>query len=228
MKLGLLGGAFDPIHWGHVGAALESAYQLNLDEVWLVPGADPPFKTPAATAEQRLAMTALAAREGPRLVPSRLELDLPQPSYTVNTLRHLAQARPGDELYFIVGTDAAASLSAWREPRAIRALARLVVVERAGWTPAPAAGSAPVAAEGGPPAPAGGSVPRVEDAGSRADYNARADLALPGGPPDAVVRWPGVAVSSSELRHRLKTGAPIEYLLPRSVADYIREHGLYR
>ena len=215
MKLGLLGGAFDPIHWGHLGAALECAYQLNLDEVWLTPGADPPFKSPAAPAEQRFAMTELAAQEGPRLHASRLELDLPTPSFSVNTLRELRRQLPHADLYFIVGTDAAAGLNAWREPLEIRALAKLVVVQRAGWVQT---------VRSGQPAP-GGAGYNANAANGRLGLPA---FPLPGGPPSAVIEWPGVAVTSSEVRRRLKAGAPVEYLLPRSVADYIREHQLYR
>ncbi|HWG83905.1 MAG TPA: nicotinate-nucleotide adenylyltransferase [Deinococcales bacterium] len=203
-RVGVLGGAFDPIHWGHVGAAIECAYQLRLDRVLLVPGGDPPWKQPAVNQEDRYRMVQLAAAEHPSLEASRLELDSPGPHYTVDTLRRI-RAQLGDAtLYLIVGDDAAARMQEWRELDTVLALATLVVVERAGWVAPP---SDPVTA------------PAAE---RRYDEWARS------GPGAGLrVSWPGVAVSSSEIRRRVREGAPIEYLVPRSVADYLKGNLLY-
>lgn len=203
-RVGVLGGAFDPVHWGHVGAAIECAYQLKLARVLLVPGGDPPWKQPAVSQEDRYRMVQLAAAEHPCLEASRLELDAPGPHYTVSTLRRLRAQLGEAEIHLIVGDDVAARLHEWREPEAVVGLARLVVVERAGWAP---------------PASDALTAPGSEQ---RYDLEARS---VPGA--GLRVSWPGVAVSSSEIRRRVREGAPIEYLVPRSVADYLKGNLLY-
>ena len=133
-RVGLLGGTFNPPHLGHLLCAQEALLGLGLDRVLLVPAATPPHK--AVEAEpgvgHRIAMCELAVSEDDRLGVSRVDADRAGPAYTVELLRILLAAAPGDELTFIVGGDMAAALPAWREPEAILALARLGVAERDG------------------------------------------------------------------------------------------------
>jgi nicotinate-nucleotide adenylyltransferase len=133
--VGVVGGTFDPIHLGHLAMAEAAADCAGLDEVLLLPAAVPPHRGPAiAGAADRLEMSRLAARDHERLTVSDLELRRPGPSYTVDTLADLAGSRPGDELFLVLGWDAARELRLWRDPGRILELARLVVVTRPGWT----------------------------------------------------------------------------------------------
>lgn len=133
MRIGLFGGSFDPVHMGHLLAASESADRLELDEVHFVTAARPPHKRPLAPAEARHEMVVLATILDPRFRSSRLELDHPGPTFTVDTLRRAARRWPGAELFFVTGADAYRDLASWREPEALVALAQMVAVSRPGY-----------------------------------------------------------------------------------------------
>jgi nicotinate-nucleotide adenylyltransferase len=134
MKLGVVGGTFDPIHLGHVAMAEAGAACAGLDRVLLVPSGVPPHRGPAtAPAADRLAMARLAAAAHPGLEVSDVELRRPGPSYTVDTLRALAAEHPDAELHLLLGWDAARELRAWHRPDEVTRLARLVVVTRPGY-----------------------------------------------------------------------------------------------
>jgi len=133
MRIGLFGGSFDPVHMGHLLAASESADRLGLDEVHFVTAARPPHKRPVAPAEARHEMVVLATILDPRFRASRLELDHPGPTFTVETLRRAARRWPGAELFFITGADAYRDLATWREPEALVELAQMVAVSRPGY-----------------------------------------------------------------------------------------------
>ncbi|HEX5386208.1 MAG TPA: nicotinate-nucleotide adenylyltransferase [Gemmatimonadales bacterium] len=137
--VGLFGGSFDPIHHGHLLVAQAVLEALGLESLRFVPAREQPFKhgAHAATAEQRAAMVALAIAGDPRFKLERIELDRPGPSYTVDTLRHLASREPDIELALLVGADAAAELPTWREGAEIPALARVVAFTRPGAQVAP-------------------------------------------------------------------------------------------
>jgi nicotinate-nucleotide adenylyltransferase len=131
-RIGLLGGTFNPPHIGHLVCAQSAREQLGLDLVRLLPAATPPHKVVPDDpgVEVRLELCAAAAAGDPGLEVSRLEADRPGPSYTVDTLRALAEQSPEDELWFIVGGDMAYAFVHWREPAEILRLARLAVAER--------------------------------------------------------------------------------------------------
>ena len=138
MRLGLLGGTFDPPHYGHLAAAQEVAAKLTLDKVLFLPARQNPLKRarPTTSVEDRCEMVTLAIADNPIFELSRLDLDRPPPSYTVDLLR---AARGDDrELFFIVGADILPELARWREPEAMLRLARLAVVNRPGAPPADA------------------------------------------------------------------------------------------
>jgi nicotinate-nucleotide adenylyltransferase len=134
MKLGILGGSFDPIHLGHLRAAENARDALGLDRVLFVPAGQPPHKTGAtlAPAGDRFAMVALATAGHPAFVPSDRELVRPGASYTVDTLEELRRERPSDDLVLLVGSDTLAEMSSWREPERIFALCAVAVFERPG------------------------------------------------------------------------------------------------
>jgi nicotinate-nucleotide adenylyltransferase len=133
-RVGLLGGTFNPPHLAHLVCAQEALVQLRLDRVLLVPAGEPPHKAVEADpgVEHRVAMCEAAVAGDERLGVSRADADRAGPAYTVELLRTLRAAAPGDDLSFIVGGDMAYSLPTWREPEEVLALARLAVAEREG------------------------------------------------------------------------------------------------
>jgi len=135
-RLGIYGGAFDPIHFGHLAIAEEARWACGLDQVLMIPTASQPLKPGHyVSAHHRLAMVRLACTGNPALIPSALELERPPPSYTIDTLR-ICQTRYGTdvELVLIVGADAAADLPRWRDCEQIPHIARLAIVHRPGYT----------------------------------------------------------------------------------------------
>ncbi len=133
LRLGILGGSFNPIHHAHLFTAEVAAAAHRLDRVLLVPAGQSPLKRRAAvSAEDRVAMARLAAEGNSLLKVSPIDVDRPPPSYTVDTLRLIAEQYPGAELFLILGIDALADLLEWRDPEGLIDLARIVVVSRPG------------------------------------------------------------------------------------------------
>lgn len=151
-RIGVFGGSFDPIHHGHLIAAVSLAEALRLDEVRMMVARQQPLKEAkhGASAEHRARMVELAVRDMPLLQADRRELERPGPSYTVETLRDLLLEHPAGQLVLLVGSDAASAMDKWHEPEAIRELARVVIFRRGG------PGSA------GKPGPAEFAVPRLD------------------------------------------------------------------
>lgn len=199
LRLGVLGGTFDPPHYGHLLLAQEAAWQLGLEQVLFLPAGQNPLKQdePVSPAEHRARMVELAIGDNPLFACSRRDLDRPPPSYTVDLLRLLkAELPPGTELCFLVGADVLHELPAWHRPDDLSRLAHLVVAGRPGW-PAPAL----AAFEQALPATARGRV--------------------------TVIRMPGVDISSTDIRARARAGQPVRYLLPPAVERYAGEQRLY-
>jgi nicotinate-nucleotide adenylyltransferase len=200
--VGIFGGSFNPIHFGHLLLADELCEALRLDRVLFVPAAVPPHKPAAelASAEHRYRMTVLAVREHPRFAVSDIELRRQGPSYTVDTLVAL---KDEGALHLLIGSDTFLDLLSWREPRRVGRLARLVVVPRTG-------------GDFDPEAPAAQKVlhelglPPFGDVAGPVLYHA---ASLP--------------ISGSDLRRRAREGRSLAYRMPESVAAYIREHRLY-
>jgi nicotinate-nucleotide adenylyltransferase len=134
MRLGVLGGTFDPPHLGHLVVASDVYEGLGLDRLLLIPSADPPHKRGrvAASAEQRLRMTRAAVAGDARFEVDDLELRRAGASYSVDTLRELRAREPGCELYFVVGVDQLRELPTWHRPEEVARLASLVVIPREG------------------------------------------------------------------------------------------------
>jgi nicotinate-nucleotide adenylyltransferase len=197
-RLGLLGGTFDPPHYGHLLAAQEVAWRLDLEAVLFLPARQNPLKqgAPSSEAEDRCAMVVLAIAGNPLFKLSRLDIDRPPPSYTVDLLQSLQTPDQRTELFFLVGADILPELPKWRAPDEVLRLARLIVVNRPG-SPAPNLDELELALPG---------------ARERAD----------------IVRIPGVDISARELRARVQMDQPIRYLTPPAVEQYIHARRLYR
>jgi nicotinate-nucleotide adenylyltransferase len=136
VRLGILGGAFNPPHIGHLVCAQEAVLQLELDKVVFVPVGQAPHRDVEDDpgAEARLELVELAIADDERFTSSRVELDRDGPSYTSDTLRAMRSAAPDDELFLILGGDQAATLPTWHEPEEVLSLATVAVVERVSWT----------------------------------------------------------------------------------------------
>jgi nicotinate-nucleotide adenylyltransferase len=133
VKLGIMGGMFDPIHFGHLRAAENAREALALDEVKFVPAAVPPHRAaPTASALDRYAMVALATADNPRFVPWDGEIRREGASYTVDTAEALLAENPGAALTLIVGADNLALLPQWKDPSRLLALCTVAVVGRPG------------------------------------------------------------------------------------------------
>jgi nicotinate-nucleotide adenylyltransferase len=206
-RVGILGGTFDPIHYGHLAIAEEAAEALGLELILFVPAALPPHKLDedVTPAEERAAMVELAIAGNPRFRLCRIELDRDGSSYTADTLQELAdeaaRQRVARELFFILSADVLAEFRTWHEPERVIALATLAVVPRPG-SPAPDPGWARAQL---PTAPRAAAAPRIE-----------------------CVDTVRLATSSTEIRARAASGRSIRYLVPPRVEAYIREHRLYR
>jgi len=129
-----MGGTFDPIHHGHLVAASEVASVFDLDEVVFVPTGEPWHKSAqeVTPAEHRYLMTVIATAANPRFKVSRVDIDRPGPTYTIDTLRDLRRARPDAELFFITGADALAQILSWKDVQELWTLAHFVGVTRPG------------------------------------------------------------------------------------------------
>jgi nicotinate-nucleotide adenylyltransferase len=198
LRVGLLGGTFDPIHRGHLEAASAARRALSLDRVLLLPSRTPPHRSsePRASAFHRFAMAAIGAAEYDMAV-SDLELRRDGPSYTALTLEALhTEGLSPAQLYFITGSDAFAEVSTWYDYPRILSLANFVVVSRPG-SPAPAS----VIPDLQPPT-----------AGATRVLSVEADT------PN---------VSSTDIRRRIAAGESIDGLVPPGVAGHIRRHRLY-
>jgi nicotinate-nucleotide adenylyltransferase len=134
MRLGVLGGTFDPIHHGHLVAASEVQSRFGLDEVVFVPTGQPWQKADrrVTPAEHRYLMTVVATASNPRFTVSRVDIDRPGLTYTIDTLRDLRAERPDAELFFITGADALAEILSWKDADQMWDLAHFIGVTRPG------------------------------------------------------------------------------------------------
>src|SRR5260370_2623629 len=131
MRLGIFGGTFDPIHIGHIAAAGAAMECAHVDRVIFIPSAQPPHRAAAtAPAEDRLAMTNLAMQREPRFEVSDVEVTRGGRSYTADTLAELAREHPSDELFLILGWDAARLFRTWHQPDRVSKPSSAVIVDR--------------------------------------------------------------------------------------------------
>jgi nicotinate-nucleotide adenylyltransferase len=187
-----MGGTFDPIHHGHLVAASEAQSIFGLDEVVFVPTGKPWQKShqEVSPKEHRYLMTVIATASNPRFTVSRVDIDRPGTTYTIDTLRDLREQRGADaDLYFITGADALAQILTWKDSDELFELAHFIGVTRPGHT-----------------------------------------LSGDGLPEDRIslLEVPAMAISSTDVRDRVRRDEPIWYLVPDGVVQYIGKHRLYR
>jgi nicotinate-nucleotide adenylyltransferase len=201
MRLGIFGGSFDPVHYGHLLLAETCREQCRLDRIWFLPAAVPPHKQSRqlAPAKARVEMLELAISGNEQFEVSTLELERGGVSYTVETLRLLRERQPADELFLLMGADSLRELVTWREPEEICSLAIPIVVHR-----------------GGSPEP---------------DFALLGKLVTPQrllAIQAHQVEMPIIDLSSTDLRQRATQDKSLRYRTPRAVEKYIQTQGLYR
>jgi nicotinate-nucleotide adenylyltransferase len=201
MRLGVFGGTFDPVHYGHLLLAETCREQCRLDQVWFIPASRPPHKqqwvlTPA---DKRLDMLRLAIAGHDGFVLSELEIERGGVSYTVETLSMLQQRHPADELFFLMGADSLRDLPTWREAARVCQLAVPIVVRR-----------------GNAPEPDFGVLAGLVSAERLEEFRRHQ------------VQMPLVQFSSTAIRQSVAAGRSIRYQTPRAVEKYIETHKLYR
>jgi nicotinate-nucleotide adenylyltransferase len=198
MRLGVLGGTFDPVHFGHLLAAEEARMTLRLERVLFAPAALPPHKlqSPLLPVQHRLAMVRLAIADNPAFALSTVDVHRPGPHYTVDTM-HLIREELGihaENTFLIMGTDSLIQLATWHEPTRLIQMCRLAVVARPNYQVDFAALET--------------TLPGLS---SRLDW----------------VTMPVLGISSTDLQRRVRAGRSIRYQTPASVARYIVERRLY-
>lgn len=205
--IGIMGGTFDPIHFGHLRAAQEIYERLSLDEIRLFPCKEPPHRTtPVVSPEDRLAMIKLAIQDSNLWVDDR-ELHRLGPSYTVDTLRSLRKEFPNASLALIIGVDAFLGLPTWHEWDKILELTNIVVIHRSGWT-----------------MPTAGTMAELLLKHHLNTHEKISDFEAGKITQQAIT---SIEISASTIRSLIQAGHSAHFLLPSNVLDYIETHHLY-
>jgi nicotinate-nucleotide adenylyltransferase len=214
MRIGLYGGTFDPIHWGHLRSAEEVSEAFGLDRVLFIPASIPPHKQGQTTtpARHRLAMVRLAVARNRQFKVSTVEISRPGVSYSIDTVRHFAQKqRKGDSLFFIIGLDAFREIGTWKDFTDIFPLCDFIVTSRPG------------SKDSDPLRGTGVAVKKLFCYDSKQkNYRHRSGTRV------FFIRLTDIAISASEIRRRREEGKSIRYLVPLGVESYIKRQGLYR
>ncbi|WP_066636402.1 nicotinate-nucleotide adenylyltransferase [Desulfolucanica intricata] len=198
-SLGIMGGTFDPIHYGHLVAAEGARHQFNLDKVIFVPSGRPPHKTENKISDpsQRLAMTNLAIASNNYFDISAIEVERPGLSYTIDTVLSFRSMYRSSKLYFITGGDAVLEILTWKDVGRLISLCTFIAATRPGY-----------------------HLEHLEQAFLELPAAYRKNI--------HIMEVPALAISSTDIRERIRTGRPIKYLLPESVEQYVNKHNLYK
>jgi nicotinate-nucleotide adenylyltransferase len=208
MRIGIIGGSYNPPHIAHLVIADRFAEQMQLDRTYFVPAYRSPFKlgddsTEATTTEQRVAMLRLAIDRNPTFEVDTVEIDRADTSYTINTINYFRERFPEAHLFLLVGGDQAAAFTKWKDWEDILRLVQLCIARRP-YTIAP-------------------EVERAITFHLAITDAATDNIKLP-----VWIDAPILAVSSTEVRSRISSGLSVRFLLPRDVEQFIHDNGLYR
>jgi len=198
-----MGGTFNPIHHGHLVTAQEALSQFDLDQVIFIPTCDPPHKidNEIASAEDRYLMTVIATAPNNDFFVSRIEIDRKGKSYTIDTVRELRKIYGKEvSLYFITGADAILEILSWKDTEEIISLSKFIAATRPGY-----------------------KLARIDDLKDKLFASRQeSDEKI------FVMEVPALAISSTDIRNRIKQDRPIDYLVPEGISHYIIKHGLYK
>ncbi len=214
MKIGLFGGTFDPIHWGHLRSAEEVREAFSLDRLLFIPSSQPPHKRgqTGALARDRYEVVRLAIVKNSGFALSNVETSRPGRSYSIDTIRYFAQTKSRkDSLYLILGLDAFREIGSWKEFKEIFPLCHLIVTSRPGRNNSMSMSRMPVA------------VRRLfcYDSDRKIYRHQNGNFLY-------FFRVTDIAISASEIRERLRKGSSVRYLVPLKVETYIKKRGMYR
>ncbi|MCK5639520.1 MAG: nicotinate-nucleotide adenylyltransferase [Gammaproteobacteria bacterium] len=208
--VGIFGGTFDPVHFGHLRPALELQESLELEEVRMLPCSIPPHReAPLASSEQRLAMLQLAIDEQPGLVIDERELHRPGPSYMVDTLASIREELGDTSLCLLLGMDAFIGLEHWHQWQRLIELAHIVVAHRPGWDLQAEQASA------------------VMKLWQSHGLSSRAELAQQAAGGVWLQPVSQLEISATDIREHVRQGKSLRYLMPDAVWQFIEDEGLY-
>lgn len=196
-KFGIMGGTFDPIHFGHLVIANEVLDKYNMEKIIFIPVGNPPHKKgPRASSLDRFLMTNIATLSNDKFIVSDIEIKSSEKSYTINTVRELLKVYENAEFYFITGTDAIIDLPNWHETEELLKLCKFIAVGRQGY-----------------------STFEIEEKINeiRSQYDGQIEL----------LQVPMLQISSTDIRKRIRFGRSAKYLLPETVEQYIIKNNLY-
>ena len=197
-KTAIMGGAFDPIHYGHLAAAQTVFDRLDVEKVVFMPLGDAAHKhMEGASAADRYEMTRLAVEDNEAFAVSDMEIRREGKTYTVDTIGEIRKQNPDIKLYFIMGADEIMSLESWRQPEVLLKMCSFAAVTRPGY-----------------------SNEAVKAQAERLMHKYGCDIRF--------IEIPSLDISSSELRQRIKDSRSIKYLLPKETEEYIYSHNLYK
>jgi nicotinate-nucleotide adenylyltransferase len=213
LKVGILGGTFNPIHLGHLRSAEEIRETFTLDRIYFVPSAQPPHKSSQGLvpASHRLKMVELAVADNPHFFPSARELERPGPSYSIDTIRHFRTDLPSASLFFILGFDAFREIHTWKDYGLIPGLSNVIVTSRPGMPTPPIDQFLPVALQ---------TMLWYDPAIKMYRHTSGYRLAFH--------EIQGLNISASQVRQLALQGKSLRYLVPTAVNAYISEHALYQ
>ncbi len=217
MKIGIYGGTFNPVHYGHLRTAEDVTEKLGLDKTLFIPAGETPFNKPdLEKADHRYKMVKTAIEGNPRFQISALEIKAKGKSYSVDTIKKLRNRYRKSELYFILGIDAFIDLPGWKQPDMIVGLANLVIISRPGYSFADLRSSP--------------YLKGVSDKKLREMDSGNLDMfafAISENQKGILCNVTAMNISASNIRNLMKSGENINYLLPDSVKSYIISHNLY-
>jgi nicotinate-nucleotide adenylyltransferase len=198
-RYGIMGGTFDPIHYGHLVTAEGARYEFGLDKVFFIPAGQPPHKANLKLTDpwQRFEMTKLAVATNPFFETLPLEIERPGPSYAIDTIKELTRQYPGKQFYFITGADAVIEIINWKNADELLSMCFFIAATRPGI--------------------------KLDD--MKRKVNA---LPQELNKNIFCMEVPALAISSTDIRQRVTGGRPIKYLLPEKVEQYIISHNIYR
>ncbi len=215
-RLGIFGGTFNPVHFGHLRAAEDARELAGLDRVIFIPSGNPPLKTAdIAPAPHRYAMTELAVKGNPAFEVLDIECRSPKKSYTAETLEKLHNLYPGQSLYLMLGIDAFLDIPNWHRPERLLSLADIMVLSRPGCRFADLSIS--------PYLSLSKEILRRLEAGKIPLYS----TALKNGKTAMLLNISPVNISATDIRGRIAQGKSMKYLLPAEAESYIISHKLY-
>jgi len=216
MKLGILGGTFNPVHFGHLRAAEEALELAGLDTVIFIPSGNPPLKAEGiAPADHRYAMVRLATKKNPHFGLLDLECRTRKKSYTAETLEKLHDLYPDDSLYFMLGIDAFLDIPNWHRPERLLGLADFLILSRPGCRFADLSASPYLSVRN--------EIVRKLDTRTLPSYSTK----LGNGNTAMLLNVAPINISATDIRTRMAEGKSVKYLLPADVESYIISHKLY-